>query len=108
MMNDASAHLPEYDDLPLGALEHRIRSLNAADLRSVLDYEREHANRTPVLELLTARLDELDRGAQPSSGDQENPVETTSTRGESPVGPDSAAEHHTPQRHGQTPHRDRP
>src|SRR3954451_18000014 len=37
--------MPDYDHLPVGSLTSRIRSLDADDLTTLLDYEREHANR---------------------------------------------------------------
>ncbi|MEU6812959.1 hypothetical protein ABZ920_29055 [Streptomyces sp. NPDC046831] len=60
--------LPDYDHLPLGSLQHRIRTLDEAGLREVLAYEEAHGNRRPVVEVLHARLQELREGAQPSEG----------------------------------------
>lgn len=107
-MKDAATLIPEYDDLPLGTLQHRIRALDADELGSVIEYERQHANRTPVLQLLQARLDALHDGAEPSRGSQENVPEADSGRAGSPVQPSTAAELHTPLRNaqsGQTPKR---
>lgn len=109
MVDDVSALLPDYDNLPLGEVQHRIRSLDQDELRTVLEYERTHANRTAVVEVLDSRLDELAGGAEPTAGDQGPGV--SPTREGSPVGPSTAAEEHTPQRHGQpgqTPRRGRP
>ncbi|MDX6347890.1 MAG: hypothetical protein QOF84_2680 [Streptomyces sp.] len=61
--------LADYDHLPIGSLEHRIRSLHAAELKTLLAYEREHGNRAPVVRILRARLDQLRAGAKPSHGD---------------------------------------
>lgn len=61
--------LPDYDHLPIGGLESRIRSLGAEEVEELLAYERSHADRLPATELLTARLEQLRSGAQPSSGD---------------------------------------
>ncbi|MCT2583497.1 hypothetical protein [Actinophytocola gossypii] len=102
--------LPDYDQLTLGDLRHRIRSVGEEQLRALIDHERAHGNRTPVLELLTARLDELEHGAEPAPGDPRQAPEVTGTRGGSPVRPSTAAEHTTPLRHGveeQTPSRGR-
>jgi hypothetical protein len=63
-----SLPLPDYDHLPLGSLGQRIRTLDAAGLSVLLDYEREHGNRLPVTELMRARLEELESGAEPSGG----------------------------------------
>ncbi|GHE57164.1 hypothetical protein GCM10014715_07810 [Streptomyces spiralis] len=61
--------LPDYDHLPLGALESRVRSLSAEEVEELLAYERTHADRVPVTEVLTARLEQLRSGAQPTPGD---------------------------------------
>jgi hypothetical protein len=60
--------LPDYDHLPVGSLEHRIRTLDEGGVRDVLAYEEAHAHRLPVLELLRHRLGQLEHGAQPSGG----------------------------------------
>lgn len=66
--------LPDYDHLPLGSLAARVRSLDAEQLAQVVAYEREHASRTPVLQILEVRLDELRGGAEPSDGSPLAPV----------------------------------
>ena len=65
--------LAKYDDLQLGDLGHRIRSLDAGGLETVLAYERAHAGRTHVVRLLTTRLDEVRRGKPLSDGDPSAP-----------------------------------
>ncbi|MEV5428036.1 hypothetical protein [Streptomyces sp. NPDC052701] len=60
--------LPDYDHLPLGSLQHRVRTLDEAGLRAVLAYEEAHGNRLPVLQVLRTRLEELREGAEPSGG----------------------------------------
>jgi hypothetical protein len=110
-MTDDALPLPNYDQLPLGSLQHRIRSLDADELRVLVDHEREHGDRTPVLEVLSARLDQLAEGATPSDGDQSRTPEVTSTQGGSPVSPQTSPDGNTPLRHGvagQTPARGRP
>ncbi len=102
--------LPDYDGLPLGTLQHRVRALNRTQLRRLIAYEEEHAARTPVLEVLRARLTELDAGATPSEGSQERTPEIEHERHGSPAGEDTAAEPGTPLRYGkagQTPGRAR-
>ncbi|MER6980881.1 hypothetical protein ABT317_28905, partial [Streptomyces carpinensis] len=37
--------LPDYDQLPLGSLEGRVRSLSAEEVEELLAYERTHADR---------------------------------------------------------------
>jgi hypothetical protein len=103
--------LADYDQLPLGDLRHRIRSLDEGSLRTLVEHERAHGDRAPVLQLLTARLEQLENGAEPSGGDQVNAPEVTGTAGGSPVDPSHSPDGNTPLRHGvyqQTPARGRP
>jgi hypothetical protein len=60
--------LPDYDHLPLDTLRHRVRQLDADGAQRLLDYERSHANRLPVVEVLENWLQELREGAEPSGG----------------------------------------
>ncbi len=66
--------LPDYDHLPQGALEHRIRTLDADGLQQVIAYEESHANRPAVLLAMRHRLDQLNSGAEPSGGDPTAPA----------------------------------
>ena len=61
--------LPDYDHLPLGGLTTRIRTLDATGVRTLIDYEKAHGNRLPVVTVLENRLTSLQEGAQPSGGD---------------------------------------
>ena len=61
--------LPDYDHLPVEGLTSRIRTLDAQDLRTVLEYEKAHANRLQVVTVIENRLSALRDGAQPSGGD---------------------------------------
>ena len=61
--------LPDYDHLPVGALQHRIRTLDTAALEQLLAYERAHADRLLVVQTMQVRLEELHAGASPSGGD---------------------------------------
>jgi len=63
-----SLPLPDYDHLALGSVISRIRSLDRQGVGSLLQYERGHGNRLPVTQALQERLDELEAGAQPTSG----------------------------------------
>lgn len=47
--------LPDCDHLPIGSLAGRVRTLVAAGVEELLAYERAHAHRTAVLELLECR-----------------------------------------------------
>lgn len=112
-MNDDRRELPleDYDHLPEGSLQHRIRSLRAAELQQLLDYEHDHANRPSVIQLFAARLKQLAEGASPSSGSgQERPEQAEGRLGRSPVDLKAAPEPGQPLRHGrpdQTPKRGR-
>jgi hypothetical protein len=61
--------LPDYDQLPTGSIESRIRTLGEKDVRTLYDYERAHANRVQVVQIIERRLVALDTGrAEPSGG----------------------------------------
>lgn len=103
--------LPEYDQLPFGDLQHRIRALAEPQLRTLIDHERAHAQRAPVLQVLGARLDELRSGAEPSGGDPAHTPPVGGTQHGSKVSEATAAQANTPLRHGvayQTPARGKP
>jgi hypothetical protein len=99
--------LPDYDHLPLGSLESRVRSLTAEQVEELLAYERTHADRLPVTEVLAARLEQLQSGARPTQGD---PAALRPEQGEghagSPVTPATSPEpfgappHGTPDQRG--------
>ncbi|KRV50019.1 hypothetical protein AQ490_17475 [Wenjunlia vitaminophila] len=77
--------IPDYDHLPVGSLRHRIRSLGRDDLERLLDYERAHGDRLPVVQAMSARLAELAAGAVPSGGTPDAPAP------EHPPGPDATS-----------------
>lgn len=96
-MSDSELPLPGWDELPLGTLEHRIRSLDAAGLRTLRTHEEGHAARPVVLRVLQERLDQLASGAEPSPGGDAPPSDSPSEgRSGSPVTSATAA----PPRHG--------
>jgi hypothetical protein len=67
--------IPDYDHLPTGSLESRIRTLGQHGVRVLLDHERQHANRVQVVRILEQRLVALDTGAaEPSGGDPAAPA----------------------------------
>ncbi|MER7013510.1 hypothetical protein ABT324_19000 [Saccharopolyspora sp. NPDC000359] len=104
----------DYDNIPVGSLQHRIRSLRADEVKLLLDHERTHNDRVQVREILQNRLDELRAGAEPSGGTQDDkPVEAENTPGGSPVTPSGSPEPMHPPRHGMAgqpgkPRADRP
>ena len=67
MTQSSTLPLPDFDHLTVGDLTHRIRSLDADALETLLTHERAHAARLPVVQALTARLEEV-RNGQPLSG----------------------------------------
>src|SRR4051794_17125550 len=73
MTSSSALPLPDYDHLTVGDLAHRIRSLDAQGLEAVLSYERDHADRLPVVQALTARLGEVRAGEPLSGGDPTAP-----------------------------------
>ena len=80
--------IPDYDGITTGDLGHRIRSLEPAQLDQLVDYEREHAHRLPVLHVLQTRLEELAAGDTPSGGDPTGPSRSgQAPGGGSPVSP---------------------
>lgn len=80
--------LPDYDHRPVGSLESRVRTLDAHGVRQLLDYERAHGDRLPVVQVLERRLEALETGAEPTAGDPEGATpETGGAAGGSKVSP---------------------
>ncbi|NUP57888.1 MAG: hypothetical protein HOQ06_00220 [Pseudarthrobacter sp.] len=86
-MNDAPQHkdlpLPDYDHLPVGTLPSRISGLSEGDVAQLVSYEKTHGNRLPVLQVLEARLGELQGGASPS-GPQVPPTPEATSGADTP------------------------
>lgn len=93
--------LPDYDHLPLGGLESRVRPLTAEEVEELLAHERTHADHPPITEVLTSRPEQLKAGAEPTSGDPGalRPEQTTNRTG-SPVSPATSPRPHSPPPHG--------
>ena len=72
--------IPDYDQLPLTELRHRVRSLDDGQLKILFEHETAHGNRIPVLEVLHARSKEIHHGAEPSSGNPANTPRVTGAR----------------------------
>jgi hypothetical protein len=89
-----------YDQLPIGSLEHRIRSLDAGEVETLKRHERDHADRTAVLRMLDAQLDRLSSGAAPSPGGSGEPLPPEPPRGGSKVSPQTTAQPLSPPPHG--------
>ncbi|MEN3300758.1 hypothetical protein [Pseudonocardia sp.] len=112
MDDSANLPLPDYDHLPVGSLQHRIRTLDADGVTALLDYEQAHGRRFNVVQLLTQRLDALRSGdARPSGGDPAapQPEQAPAPAGGSPGNAAATPDNNQPLRHGvagQTPNRD--
>jgi hypothetical protein len=84
--------IPDYDHLPIGSLQHRIRALDQDQLSRLGDYERQHANRAPVLASIQARLTALQDGARlsPGTGTERQPEAAPEPAGGSAVSPETS------------------
>jgi hypothetical protein len=94
--------LSDYDHLPTGSLEGRIRSLTAEQLATVRAYEEAHAHRVAVLQLLDARAAQLEQGAEPTSGspDAARPEVAGTPETPSPASPQTEGPPINPPSHG--------
>ncbi|MEU6255774.1 hypothetical protein [Streptomyces sp. NPDC047043] len=101
--------LPDYDHLPIGGLESRVRSLTADEVETLLTYERAHGDRLPITALLSARLEQLRTGAEPTSGSPGalRPEQHGRHAG-SPVSPATSSQPFSPPPHGTPDQRGRP
>lgn len=94
--------IPDYDHLPVTSLGQRIRSLQAAEIETLLAYEKEHGNRLPVTQVLQVRLDELAGGATPSGGNAADiaPQQAPPPSGDTGVSPQTQGPVQNPPSHG--------
>jgi hypothetical protein len=103
--------IPDYDHLPFGSLAHRVRTLDLDQIVALLEHERAHGDRLPVVQLLEQRMEALRSGAaEPSGGDPAaaQPEQAPSPSGGSPTSTMSETDNNQPLRHGvagQTPNR---
>lgn len=58
----ASLPLAGYDTLSLASIRARLRNLDVAQLRALVDYEATHAERPDVLGMLERRIEKLEAG----------------------------------------------
>ena len=84
--------LPDYDHLPAASVAQRIRALDAAGLATLLNYERHHGNRVPIISVLEARLNDLDAGAEPTAGSTDSFVPEKSPEPSAPRSIDQTTE----------------
>ena len=68
MTSNDDLPIKDYDHLQVGGLTSRIRSLGAEDLQALISYEKAHAKRFQVMQIMENRLASLKAGAQPSGG----------------------------------------
>jgi hypothetical protein len=111
MTSRADLPIPDYDHLPEGSLVHRIRTLDADALATLVVYERAHGDRLQVARAMEHRLHELRGGAQPSGGDPAGPQpeQAPPAAAQGPGDPGATPDNNQPLRHGvagQTPNRD--
>ncbi|EMY34271.1 hypothetical protein D477_010526 [Arthrobacter crystallopoietes BAB-32] len=93
-MNESKAHnelpLPDYDHIPQGTLPTRITGLSEQQVAELLDYEKAHGNRLPVVQVLQQRIEALRNGAEPSGTANPDTPEVSQAHGGSPVRPETA------------------
>jgi hypothetical protein len=58
--------LRDYDHHTTGSLQSHIQGLDATEVEALVAYEREHAGRVPMLNVLERRLEALREGAGPA------------------------------------------
>ena len=94
--------IPDYDHLPIGDLGHRIRSLTADQLGTLLAHEQAHGNRLPVTQLIETRLEDVRGGAELSGGDPSglSPALAETAQGGSAVSPQTQGPVINPPSHG--------
>jgi hypothetical protein len=57
---EAALPVPNYDDLSVASLRARLRNLDAAQVRALLDYEKANAGRAAVLTMFERRIAKLE------------------------------------------------
>ncbi|NKX55490.1 hypothetical protein [Arthrobacter mobilis] len=92
--------LPDYDHLPLGTLPSRISGLDEQGVAALLEYETQHGNRLPVVQVLQERLDALRQGATPSGSVQQDTPEVSQGHAGSKVSPATSGPPMNPPSHG--------
>jgi hypothetical protein len=54
--------VPNYDELSVASLRARLRNLDPSQVRALLDYEKAHAGRAPVVTMFERRIAKLESG----------------------------------------------
>ena len=55
--------VPGYDELSVASLRARLRFLDAAGVRTLLEYEKAHQGRAAVITMFERRINKLDEGS---------------------------------------------
>lgn len=58
-----SAPIPGYDDLSIASLRARLRGLDAAAVRALIDYEKANQSRGEVITMFERRLTKIEEAA---------------------------------------------
>jgi hypothetical protein len=82
--------LPDFDHIPLGTLPSRISALDESGVQQLLDFERGHGNRLPVVQVLEHRIEALRGGVEPSGAVEQDMPEVTQSSSGSAVSPDTS------------------
>jgi hypothetical protein len=59
---DEDVPLPNYDELSVASLRARLRNLDAAQVKQIVEYERAHAARADVITMFERRIAKLEAG----------------------------------------------
>ena len=59
----ADLPVPGYDELSVASLRARLRFLDAASVRTLLEYEKAHQDRAPVITMFERRVTKLGEGS---------------------------------------------
>jgi len=73
--------IPDFDNVSLGSLRGRLRSLSLEQLLVLREWEQAHAHRLPVITLLDNRIAKVSAQEQPANGSTSYPSESASTTG---------------------------
>ena len=87
MADRDSLPIPDFDHIPLGTLPSRVSALDESGVQQLLDFEREHGDRLPVVQVLERRIEALQGGAQPSGAVEQDMPEVTQSSSGSAVSP---------------------
>jgi hypothetical protein len=60
--------LPNYDELTVASLRARMRVLDPAQLRALIDYENSHAARADVVSMFERRIAKIEAGGSGLAG----------------------------------------